>query len=145
MEAVPSTETDKEVEDNVSVVSKEVSDMSLISSEQPRHLLFNQTEADTKFTALSEGKQNDLLHQRGPRAFELATETVAAVPSSPTAAQSAPAPTTPKTPRPIPAIAAVTMDPHVLLTSAQSGPVKRRLLNSPFKPSLDRSPGRKYL
>ena len=49
---------------------------------------------------------------------------------------------TPKTPRPIPPFAPVVMDPSLLLSSAQCSLVKRRLLNSPFKPSLDRSPGK---
>ena len=89
MEAVQSTETDKDLEDNVSVISKVVSDISLSSSEQQ------------------------------------------------------PAPTTPKTPRPIPAFAPVTLDPHLLLTTGQSAAVKRRLLNSPSKPSMDRSPRKK--
>ena len=113
-------------------MSKDISDMSFI----------HETDLVPNSTALSKGKQNDLLNQRGPRAFELATETVAAVPSSPTAAQAAPAPTTPKTPRPIPAIAAVTLDPHILHTSSASAAVKRRLLNSPFRPDVDRSPGK---
>ena len=90
-------ETDKE--DNVSVVSKDESYISLSSSEQQNHLLYQRLTAPTtevpNLTALSKGKQNDLLHQRDPlRVYEVASETVAVAPSSPTAAQSAVVPTT---------------------------------------------------
>ena len=123
-------------------MSKDISDMSFI----------HETDLVPNSTALSKGKQNDLLNQRGPRAFELATETVAVVdlvsdthevvPSSPTPSVSAPASTTPKTPRPIPASCPVSLEPNLLLSQAQCSVVKRRLLNSPFKPDVDRSPGK---